>query len=52
MAEALSMGKYATFVWTSFGLALAIFAWNVVSPVLQRRAILERLAQDEESQPS
>jgi heme exporter protein D len=42
-AEFWSMGGYALYVWGSFGAALAVFAWNVVAPRLERRAVLRRL---------
>ena len=28
MMEALSMGKYTAYVWTSFGLTAVVFAFN------------------------
>ena len=31
MSEFLHMGGYAAFVWSSFGLAVAVLLWNVLS---------------------
>ncbi|MDD3762608.1 MAG: heme exporter protein CcmD [Nevskiales bacterium] len=36
-----AMSGYATFVWTSFGLALAVFLWNWLAPRRRRREILD-----------
>ncbi|MGQ0585581.1 MAG: heme exporter protein CcmD [Gammaproteobacteria bacterium] len=43
MNEFLDMGGYAFYVWGSYGAALAAFAWNVIAPVLQRRALRRAL---------
>lgn len=43
MSEFLDMGGYELYVWGSFAFALAVFAWNVLSPSLSRRATLIRL---------
>ena len=43
MSEFLNMGGYAFYVWGSYGVALAVFVWNVVAPRLERRALLRRL---------
>ena len=40
------MGGYAFYVWTSFGIAAVIYAWNAVAPRLQRRDIEKRLSED------
>ncbi|MGQ0501487.1 MAG: heme exporter protein CcmD [Panacagrimonas sp.] len=45
MSQLLNMGGYELYVWGSVGLALAVFAWNVLAPALQRRALVERLAE-------
>jgi heme exporter protein CcmD len=42
-----NMGGYALYVWGSFGVAAAIYLWNVIAPQLRRRAILEALGDDE-----
>ena len=49
MNELFDMGKYGPYVWGSFGCALAVFAWNVIAPMLSRRAALTRLRQAIES---
>jgi heme exporter protein CcmD len=38
------MGGYAVYVWGSYGAGLAVFAWNVLAPLLERRALKRRLA--------
>lgn len=38
-----SMGGYAVYVWGSYGVGLAVFAWNLASPWLTRRRLLRRL---------
>jgi heme exporter protein D len=50
-SEFLSMGGYAVYVWGSFGAAALVLIWNVLSPLLQRKAVLRRLVEDSE-QPS
>ena len=39
MIEFWNMGGYAFYVWGSYGAAFAVFAWNLVTPVLQRREV-------------
>ena len=46
-AEFWSMGGYAAYVWGSYGFALAVFAWNLIVPRLQRRALRRQLEQRE-----
>ena len=43
MSDFLSMGGYAAYVWGSYAAAAAVFAWNLVVPRLQRRALRQRL---------
>ena len=43
MSEFLDMGGYAAYVWGSYGFALVVFAWNLVVPALERRALRQRL---------
>ena len=38
------MGKYAFYVWTSYGLAAVILVINLVIPLWQRQRILRLLA--------
>lgn len=50
MGEMFKMGGYEVYVWGSVLLGVAVYAWNFLAPSLQRRAVLERLAEgDEES---
>lgn len=45
-----AMGGYEVYVWGSVGLGVLTFAWNLLAPAWQRRALLKRLEQldDEE----
>ena len=47
MSEWLKMGGYAAYVWSSFGLTVAVLLWNVVVPGLRRAAILKELGTEE-----
>lgn len=40
-AEFLAMGTHGLYVWTSFGISLAVLALNVVLPLLARRRYLQ-----------
>ena len=44
------MGGYELYVWGSVALTLAVFAWNVLAPALQRRSVMLRLADTDESE--
>jgi len=44
MAEFLHMGGYATFVWTSYGLAAVVLIANVIAPALRRRRLERDIA--------
>ncbi len=47
----IHMGGYAGYVWTSYGIALVIFVWSVVSPIIQKRQLIKRIksiVQDEQ----
>lgn len=46
-AEFWNMGGYALYVWGSFGAALAVHLWNVLSARAQRRQLLDSLADSE-----
>jgi heme exporter protein CcmD len=50
MSDVFDMGGYGFYVWSSVLLGVAVFAWNLLAPALQRRAIEQRLAEglDEE----
>ena len=38
--EFLDMGGYAFYVWTSYGIALAVLLINVILPLRQRKKLL------------
>lgn len=44
MKEFFAMGGYAFYVWMSYGLAFIVLLYNAVSPVLQRRKIVNDIA--------
>lgn len=46
MSTLFDMGGYEFYVWTSVGLGLVVMAWNFIAPALQRRAVLEHLAEE------
>lgn len=46
MSAVFDMGGYEVYVWGSMALGLAVFAWNVIAPRLQRAALLRRLADE------
>jgi heme exporter protein CcmD len=46
-AEFWNMGGYALYVWGSFGATLAVFAWNVLAPRLERARLLRALRDDD-----
>ena len=43
MSDFLNMGGYAVYVWGSYAAAVAVFAWNLMAPRLQRRALRRQL---------
>ena len=49
MTDFLSMGGYAAYVWGSYGAAAAVFAWNLVVPLLRRRALRRELKNAEQA---
>lgn len=40
----LAMGGYAFYVWTSYGLTLAVLLFNLLAPIVQRKQLLRQLA--------
>ncbi|MBS7690055.1 heme exporter protein CcmD [Pseudomonas lalucatii] len=40
-AEFLAMGNHGVYVWTCYGISLAVLALNVALPVLARRRYLQ-----------
>ncbi|MDM4771743.1 heme exporter protein CcmD [Solimonas sp. SE-A11] len=47
MSEILAMGGYGLYVWGSFGCGLAVLAWNALSPLLARRALMRQMTESE-----
>ena len=42
-SEFFHMGGYATFVWSSYGLALVMVVFNIVSPMLEHKRVISRV---------
>lgn len=42
--------RYAGFIWGSYGLTALLLAWNLLSPLLARRALRQRLAEAAEDE--
>jgi heme exporter protein D len=40
--EFFAMGGYAFYVWTAYGITLAVLAANILIPVMQRKQWLRR----------
>ncbi|WP_372873858.1 heme exporter protein CcmD [Pseudomonas sp.] len=40
-AEFLAMGTHGAYVWSSFGISLAVLGLNIVLPLLARRRYLQ-----------
>lgn len=38
--EFLQMGKHGFYVWSAYGVAGVLLAWNIIAPVLRRRSFL------------
>lgn len=43
-ADFLAMGGHGAYVWSAYGLCLAVLALNAVLPALERRRYLRELA--------
>lgn len=43
-AALLAMGKHGAYVWSAYGISLAVLALNVALPVLARRRYLQEQA--------
>ncbi len=43
-SEFLAMGNHGLYVWTAYGISLAVLALNVALPVLARRRYLQEEA--------
>ena len=48
MSNLFEMGGYEFYVWGSIGLGLATFAWNLLSPMWQRRDVMRQLVENED----
>lgn len=43
MSEFFSMGGYAFYVWTSYGVFALALIWTTLSPLLRKRAVIQRI---------
>ncbi|WP_110947904.1 heme exporter protein CcmD [Pseudomonas bohemica] len=43
-SDFLAMGKHGLFVWSAYGICLAVLAINIASPLLARRRYLQQEA--------
>lgn len=41
--EFLAMGGYGAYVWSAYGVAIAVLAWQLVAPIVQRRQIIKQI---------
>jgi len=46
-ADFIAMGRHGFYVWLAYGIALAIFVFNIVHPMLQRKKIIADLKRRE-----
>lgn len=42
-SEFFHMGGYATFVWSSYGIALLMVLVNIISPMIERKRVIARV---------
>jgi len=42
-SEFFNMGGYATFVWSSYGIALVVLGWTFISPIFTKKSIIKEL---------
>lgn len=42
-SQFFAMGGYAQYVWPVYAVATAVIAYNVIQPILRRRAVLKKL---------
>ncbi len=45
IARFLDMGGYAVYVWSAYGIVVAVLAANVAEPLVRQRRLLRRLAE-------
>jgi heme exporter protein D len=50
MNEFFSMGGYAFYVWSSYGVSLLVLVWVYVYPVMQRRKLIQHLKHHQKRQ--
>lgn len=43
LSEFVAMGGYGAYVWSAYGIALAVLAWQLATPLLQRRQIIKQI---------
>jgi heme exporter protein D len=43
LTEFLSMGGYATYVWSSYGICTVVLVLNIVLPIMRERNIMRTL---------
>lgn len=46
VSEMLHMAGHGIYVWTAVLVTLALIAWLIINPLLQRRHVIEEIAQD------
>lgn len=46
MHEFWNMGGYGAYVWSSYGLAAVVVAYNVIEPYLRLRRVERRIADE------
>lgn len=44
VGDFIAMGHHGVYVWTSYGICLAVLVLNVASPILARRRYLQQEA--------
>ena len=44
MMDFLNMGGYAFYVWTSYGISLAVMILNIILPIRREKELLRSLA--------
>ena len=42
-SEFFHMGGYAVYVWSSYGLALVLMGWILISPIFTKKSIIKEL---------
>jgi heme exporter protein D len=44
LEEFFNMGGYASYVWSSYGIAFLVLLANIIAPMRQRRKLLDGIA--------